>query len=71
MLLGINAHVQNDMPFVLAALGQRTRKGQSRKPDHDAFNASLNRAYPRVVAAVRNRFDEVVRSFKLTDGPAR
>ena len=29
MLLGINAHVQNDMPFVLAALGQRTRSGAS------------------------------------------
>ena len=24
MLLGINAHVQNDMPFVLASLGLRT-----------------------------------------------
>ena len=25
MLLGINAHVQNDMPFVIAALGLRSR----------------------------------------------
>ena len=42
MLLGINAHVQNDMPFVLAQLGLRDRKGQSRKPDHDNFNEVLD-----------------------------
>jgi hypothetical protein len=57
MLLGINAHVQNDMPFVLAALGLRTRHGKSRKPDHDAVNETLNRAYGKVVRAVRDRFD--------------
>ncbi len=57
MLLGINAHVQNDMPFVIAALGVRTRKGVSRKPDHDAVNAVLTEAYAPVVKAVRDRFD--------------
>ncbi|MGI9019250.1 MAG: DUF5995 family protein [Solirubrobacterales bacterium] len=57
MLLGINAHVQNDMPFVIAALGVRTREGHTRKPDHDAVNAVLTRAYEPVVAAVRKRFD--------------
>jgi hypothetical protein len=57
MLLGINAHVQNDMPFVVAALGVRTRKGETRKPDHDLVNQTLNDAYERVVAAVRARFD--------------
>lgn len=58
MLLGINAHVQNDMPFVLASLGLQTRNGRSRKPDHDAANGALNRAYDQVVAAVRRRYDE-------------
>jgi hypothetical protein len=57
MLLGINAHVQNDMPFVLAAMGLHNRKAKTRKPDHDAFNETLNRAYGKVVRAVRNRFD--------------
>jgi Family of unknown function (DUF5995) len=57
MLLGINAHVQNDMPYVLAKLGLRTRKGRSRKVDHDAFNAVLNQAYEPVVRAVGERFD--------------
>ncbi len=57
MLLGINAHVQNDMPFVLASMGLRTKDGRSRKPDHDFTNGTLNRGYPRVVNAVRTRFD--------------
>ena len=60
MLLGINAHVQNDMPFVLASLGLRTPSGQSRKPDHDAMNRVLNRAYAPVVHAVAERYDDRV-----------
>jgi Family of unknown function (DUF5995) len=60
MLLGINAHVQNDMPFVIAALGLRTPDGDSRKPDHDAENAVLNHAYERVVSAVGRRYDSII-----------
>jgi hypothetical protein len=57
MLLGINAHVQNDMPFVIASLGVRTPDGESRKPDHDEINNVLSRAYQPVVDAVRARYD--------------
>ncbi|MFN2612210.1 MAG: DUF5995 family protein [Solirubrobacterales bacterium] len=60
MLLGINAHVQNDMPFLLAGLGLRTPDGASRKPDHDAENEVLNRAYAAVVEAVRSRYDPIL-----------
>lgn len=60
MLLGINAHVQNDMPFVLARLGLRDRKGRSRKPDHDRFNEVLSAGYERVVSAVRDRYDSSI-----------
>jgi hypothetical protein len=67
MLLGINAHVQNDMPFVLASLGLRTQRGRSRKADHDAMNAVLDRAYERVVRAVERRYDPAVRA---TNSPA-
>ncbi len=66
MLLGINAHVQNDMPFVLASLGLRDRKGNSRKPDHDAMNGALTRGYERVVKAVRDRYDP---NMDLTNSP--
>ena len=60
MLLGINAHVQNDMPFVVAALGLRTPKGASRKPDHDRVNEVLDRAYQPVVNAVAERYDPLL-----------
>jgi hypothetical protein len=60
MLLGINAHVQNDMPFVLAALGTSTRRGLSRKEDHDAENEILAEAYQQVVDAVERRYDPSV-----------
>ena len=60
MLLGINAHVQNDMPFVIAALGVRMPDGTSRKPDHDAINEVLNQAYEPVVTAIRERYDPSV-----------
>jgi hypothetical protein len=60
MLLGINAHVQNDMPFVVAALGLRSPKGASRKPDHDKVNLILDAAYERVVRAVARRYDPFV-----------
>jgi hypothetical protein len=57
MLLGINAHVQNDMPFVLAQLGLRDRKGRARKPDHDKTNEALAAGYERVVGQVGARYD--------------
>ncbi len=66
MLLGINAHVQNDMPFVVAALGLRAPDGGSRKPDHDRVNQVLNAAYDHVVAAVTRRYDPQV---GLTNSP--
>lgn len=67
MLLGINAHVQNDMPFVIAALGVRAPDGTSRKADHDRMNVVLNAAYKHVVAAVRRRYDP---QLDLTNSPA-
>ena len=60
MLLGINAHVQNDMPFVVAALGLRTPRGATRKPDHDRVNEVLDRAYQPVVNAVAERYDPLI-----------
>jgi hypothetical protein len=60
MLLGINAHVQNDMPYVLASLGLRTPSGASRKPDHDAVNGVLAHAYQRVVGSIARRYDPLV-----------
>ena len=60
MLLGINAHVQSDMPFVIAELGLWTPDGKSRKPDQDVVNAVLEIAYQRVVDEVERRYDPVL-----------
>jgi hypothetical protein len=43
MLLGMNAHINNDLPFTLAAIGLVAPDGTSRKPDHDKVNQFLNR----------------------------
>jgi hypothetical protein len=60
MLLGINAHVQRDMPFVVATVGLRTSKGETRKPDHDVVNNILSDAYEPIVAAIGARYDSLV-----------
>ena len=60
MLLGINAHVQRDMPFVLAQLGLRRPDGTSRKRDHDHVNDVLERAYEPVVQAIARSYDPFV-----------
>ena len=60
MLLGINAHVQRDMPYVLASLGLHRPDGSSRKLDHDRANDVLNHAYNAVVRAIADRYDPMV-----------
>jgi hypothetical protein len=60
MLLAINAHVQRDMPYVVADLGVRRPSGASRKPDHDRGNDVLNRAYERIVRAIAQRYDPLL-----------
>jgi hypothetical protein len=60
MLMAINAHVQRDMPFAVAKTGLTLPDGSSRKADHDLFNEILNRAYPRIVQAVGQRYDPIM-----------
>jgi Family of unknown function (DUF5995) len=58
--LGINAHVQRDLPFVLAAIGLVKPDGSSRKPDHDRVNAFLNRVADELYPEIARRFDPTV-----------
>jgi hypothetical protein len=62
MLLGINAHVQRDQPFVLAQLGLRTPQGATRKRDHDRFNTLLERAYEPIVHEIARRYDPLIQT---------
>ena len=60
LLLGINAHVQRDLPFVLYSVGLVSPEGTSRKPDHDRVNQILNRVTDDVIAEVARRFDPAI-----------
>ncbi|HEX7166579.1 MAG TPA: DUF5995 family protein [Acidimicrobiales bacterium] len=64
-LLGINAHIQRDLPFVLWEIGLVKADGTSRKADHDKVNEFLNRVsfYPEA----NRRFDPTM---PTDDGPA-
>ena len=41
VFLGMNAHVNRDLPFVLESIGLVKPDGTSRKPDHDRVNDFL------------------------------
>jgi Family of unknown function (DUF5995) len=68
LLLGINAHVQRDLPLVLYAIGLVRPDGTSRKPDHDRVNAILNRVTDDVLAEIARRFDPTVDDTQLPTG---
>ena len=57
LLLGMSAHVNRDLPFVLAAVGLTRPDGSSRKPDHDQINKMLNHVVEPLVSEESARFD--------------
>ena len=60
LLLGINAHVQRDLPFVLYSIGLVKPNGASRKPDHDRVDQILNRVTDDLIAEIARRFDPTI-----------
>ena len=50
LLLGINAHVNRDLPFVLASMGLVRPDGQSGKADFDKADHFLNDASDAMMA---------------------
>ena len=65
ILLGINAHVNRDMPYLLEGLGLAGPEGQQRKADHDRFNAYLNEVYDDVITEMTRRFDPATDDFNV------
>jgi hypothetical protein len=57
LLLGINAHVSNDMPFMLARAGLHDGRGNSHKRDHNLFNEALSDTFDDVFEEVARRYD--------------
>jgi hypothetical protein len=68
LLLGINAHVQRDLPLVLYSIGLVRPDGTSRKADHDRVNIILNRVADDVIAEIARRFDPTVDDTALPGG---
>jgi hypothetical protein len=71
LLLGMNAHVTRDLPFVLAASGLVTPTGASRKPDHDRVNDVLAGLPGPVLAEAAASFEPRFRGAAAADGAAR
>lgn len=57
VFLGMGAHVNRDLPYVLAGIGLVKPDGTSRKPDHDKVNEFLNAVTNPLLAEVAARFD--------------
>jgi len=57
LMLGINAHVNRDLPFALASMGLFNADRTSRKPDHDKVNIILNRVEGPAVDELARRLD--------------
>lgn len=60
LFLGMSAHVNRDLPFVLAAIGLTFPDGTSRKPDHDKVNQFLNAVIDPLLAEEAARFDSTI-----------
>jgi hypothetical protein len=63
--LGINGHVQRDLPFVLAAIGMVKPDGSSRKADHDKVDVFLNRVADELYPEIARRFDPTIDDSEL------
>lgn len=57
LLLGISAHINRDLPFVMAAAGLVGPDGKSRKPDFDKVNLLLYKLTAALNAEQAQRFD--------------
>ncbi len=60
LLLGINAHINRDLPYVLAGIGLVRPDGRSRKADHDKVNEFLDRVTAPLYEEIARRFDPTV-----------
>jgi hypothetical protein len=67
-LLGINAHINRDLPFAAEALGLVGPDGRSRRPDFDAVNAVLERVFASMIAEAADRFDPSLSSPAFGEG---
>jgi hypothetical protein len=68
LLLGMSAHVNRDLAFVLAATGLVRPDGRSAKTDHDRVNVVLNRVIQPLLAELGQRFDPQIPNIRTPYG---
>ncbi len=56
-MMNMNAHINNDFPYVLAQVGLTAADGTSHKADHNAYNDRLDSLYHPVFDEETARFD--------------
>lgn len=56
-MINMNAHINNDFPRALVAVGLTAPNGTSRKADHNAYNSRLDSLYRPVFIEESQRFD--------------
>jgi hypothetical protein len=64
-MINMNAHINNDFPRALAAVGLTAPNGKSRKPDHNAYNSRLDSLYRPVFIEESQRFDPAFDQFHV------
>lgn len=57
LLLAMNAHINRDLPYVIAGVGLVAPDGSSRKPDFDKVEKFLAQAAKPMIAEAARRFD--------------
>jgi hypothetical protein len=64
-MLNMNAHINNDFPYVLEKVGLTAADGSSHKPDHNAYNDRLDQLYHPVFDEEAARFDPMFNKFDI------
>lgn len=69
VFLGMNAHIQRDLPVALAAVGLVDGSGASRKPDHDRVNEILSGVLDEIEDELAARYDSTIALFDAKPSP--
>ena len=69
VFLGMNAHIQRDLPVALAAVGLVQADGSSRKPDHDRVDEILSENLDLFADEVAARYDPTLKLADASPSP--
>ena len=70
LFLGMNAHIQRDLPVALAAVGLVDDAGASRKPDHNRVNEILSAVLDEIQDELAARYDPMFSTGDASPSPA-